>query len=185
MLSKFHLPLFGLHNVYNATLAIATTYIMGCSVDSIYMALATFLGVKRRYEYIGNILDTPVILDYAHHPTEIASSISGIKEHYKNVLCVFQPHTFSRTKTLLKEFQSCFILAKHLVIYKTYKAREKAVVGGLAKDLFVAVKNQRKTYVSSIKTLKDYINSLDLGEFDVILVLGAGDIDKVFRKIVK
>ena len=184
ILGKFHLPLIGLHNVYNATLAIAVTYLLGCKVPYIYSALHTFLGVARRYEHIGCVSNIPVILDYAHHPTEIASSIKGIKEHYKKELLVFQPHTFSRTNTLLIEFKTCFLGVNELIIFKTYKAREKYILGGSAKDLFSAVKNKNKHYISSKKALVEYINSLSLGAFDVVLVLGAGDIDKVFRKIV-
>lgn len=185
LMGKFRCNLIGLHNVYNATLAIAVLDIMGVDIPHIYMGLLTFRGVERRYEYVGSIHDTPVIIDYAHHPTEIRSSIEGVREHYKRVLCVFQPHTFSRTKTLINDFRSCFMGAKHLVIYKTYHAREQSIVGGRAKDLFAVVSNHSKHYVSSKKTLRDYLHSLDLGLYDVVLVLGAGDIDKVIRFCLK
>ncbi|MBQ9791690.1 MAG: UDP-N-acetylmuramate--L-alanine ligase [Clostridia bacterium] len=186
ILGNFQINHIGMHNVYNAVLAIATVYLLSIDVPHIYVGLITFLGVGRRYENIGSLFDTPVISDYAHHPTEIKSSIDGIKTHYKNILCIFQPHTFSRTKTLINEFKTCFLGVKHLIIYKTYNAREKSIVGGRAKDLYAVVKNASKEYVPSKKQLVNTLSNIDFGAYDVVLVLGAGDIDKIVRnKILK
>ena len=140
------------------------------------MGIISFKGVKRRFEYIRDYRGVPVIIDYAHHPTEISSSISGIKSVYKSVLCVFQPHTFSRTLTLMSEFKCCFKGVDTLAIFRTYKAREKSIIGGRAVDLYRECKVKDKVYINSKRALKEYLDTNNLSKYDVVLVLGAGDI---------
>lgn len=187
-LGKFRLNLMGEHNVKNALLAICYCYIQGVRLDVIYDAILSFRGVKRRYEYVGDLYKTKVICDYAHHPTEIENSIAGLKEKYKNILCVFQPHTFSRTKKLFKEFKGCFENCNNLIIYKTYPAREVAEQGYSAQKLYESLHfpKRKKTYCDNLVELKVAIKKvIDTNKVDLILVLGAGDIYNHINKLIK
>ena len=134
----------GKYNIQNALNAIAVAKHYGISISVIYNALLSFNGVERRNEKLREINTTPVFADYCHHPTEIASSIKAFREHYKNILCVFQPHTYSRTKVLKTEFSTCFQGVKKLVLFKTYAARELPTDGLSETDMFKFVKNRNK-----------------------------------------
>lgn len=182
-IGKFKTNQIGLHNAKNALCAIAVGLVVGEDVGTIYGAVRSFLGVKRRLEKVGEINGTPVICDYAHHPTEIANSLACVSTAFKRVFCVFQPHTFSRTVGLKKQFLECFNAVKKLVIFKTYPARENYIVGGSAKELFNALKFKNKTYCDNQKQL--YLELIKPHDCDVVLVLGAGDIYNKVVKIVK
>lgn len=125
----------GIHNVKNALVAciVATHYKI--KISTIKSAIRHFNGVKRRFEKITRLDETIVIHDYAHHPTEISKVISQAK-NFGKVLVVFQPHTFSRTKKLFKEFLSVFDEADGLILFKTYPAREAEDKSASAKALY-------------------------------------------------
>lgn len=169
------LNLIGRHNITNALLAIIVAQKYNISRDLVISALESFRGVERRYEYIGGICKLPVIIDYAHHPTEIMSSIAGIKEVYHSPLIIFQPHTFTRTLQLFNEFVSVLSRFNDVILFKTYPAREKEIIGGRAEDLTKHIKN-----ASFINNMDDLITAIDkrlsLGKNDCVLVLGAGDL---------
>ncbi|MEG1500056.1 MAG: UDP-N-acetylmuramate--L-alanine ligase, partial [Clostridia bacterium] len=115
-----------LHNAKNALAAICVAKYYSIENKTIIDALNSFAGTKRRCEKIGDIGGVPIIIDYAHHPSEIANTLKGLKEMYAGkVLCIFQPHTYSRTKLLLEEFMQCFKCSDMLVVFKTFSAREK------------------------------------------------------------
>jgi len=181
-IGRFRTRLSGLYNVKNCLTAIAVGLIMGVKSSVIYTALLSFKGVKRRMEKVGEVDGVPVFCDYAHHPTEIKSSISAIKDNFKRVLCIFQPHTFSRTIGLKQEFLTCFEGVKKLVIYKTYPAREKYIIGGSARELFNDIKLKNKVYCDTGKVLRGELKTAS--NFDAVLVLGAGDIyDRVLKAL--
>jgi len=183
LIGNFSINLTGFHNIYNCLCAIAVALKYGIKANVIKKALEEFEGIKRRNEYVGNIDGVPVVCDYAHHPTEIINSINAIKEKYKKVLCVFQPHTYSRTSNLMEEFKTCFEGVDHLIIFKTYSAREKYSKKGSAKSLFKNVKCDEKNYINSDYMLKKKINKIS-SNFDVVLVLGAGDIYNRVKKVI-
>jgi len=173
----------GLHNAKNSLCAIAVALVNNISISHIYNSLKKFKGVKRRFEKVGVINKKPIICDYAHHPTEIISSINTANSIYKDkIMVIFQPHTYSRTIGLKKEFLNCFNDAYKLVIYKTYPARESYIVGGSAKELFNKIKHKNKRFVSTQKELNEIITNDN--NSNCILVLGAGDIYDVISKIV-
>lgn len=184
-IGRFKLSVIGLHNAKNALCAIAVGLMYGVTYDKMYSAIKNFTGVKRRYEKVGEYRGVPVVCDYAHHPTEIRNSISGALTSHKKILCIFQPHTYSRTLSLMDEFATCFKGVHKLVVYKTYPAREKPINGGRAIDLQNNVKGlrERKYYCYSktclIRTLKEMDRT-----YDLILVLGAGDIYDIVKQIV-
>lgn len=177
-LGRFIIKIPGIHNVKNALCAIATTYVNGISLDIISKSIYEFKGVGRRYELIGEIDGAKIIADYAHHPTEILNSISAFKG--KKVLCVFQPHTYSRTKALKKEFSTAFNAAKKLIIYKTYPAREEYMKEGSEEALFKSCQHKNKELVLEKEVLINMLKA-ECKNFDIVLVLGAGDIYKIVK----
>ena len=182
-IGKFTTPIVGFYNAKNALCAIATALIYDVPISDIYMAIKTFKGVRRRFEKVGDIGVNQVICDYAHHPTEILNSINTAKEIYGKITVVFQPHTYSRTIGLKNEFKKCFHMADNLIIFKTYPAREKYIVGGSAKELFNEIKHKNKHYCDTKKALKEAL--LTIPPNNLVLVLGAGDIYEITKKIVK
>ena len=183
-IGRFNCDVIGLHNAKNALCAVAVALLFDVDVSAIYRGIKNFKGVKRRYEKIGEYNGVPIIADYAHHPTEIKNSIAGALITHKKILCIFQPHTYSRTIGLMKEFRRAFAGVHELVIYKTYKAREKYIRGGSAQELFrkVNLRIQNKYYCDTQKCLIRTIKSIDKS-YDLILVLGAGDIYEIIKKV--
>lgn len=180
-LGLFQTKMFGFHNIKNALCAIAVSYINGINVDSIKEGLRRHNGVERRYEKIGKINKTYVVADYAHHPTEIAASLEGYKN--KKVLTIFQPHTYSRTKILLDNFKDCFI-CDTVAIFKTYPAREKHDEGGDEVALFNAIENNEKHCLSTKEELRLFLKH-NAKYYDIVLILGAGDIYDIVKKMFK
>lgn len=134
-ISSIQTPFFGAHNIKNSVVACAVALHYKIKLQTIKKAIKNFHGVKRRFEQITKLGNAIVIHDYAHHPTEIAKTITQAKQ-YGKVLTVFQPHTFSRTKSLLNNFLTCFNDTDGLLILKTYPARETETEGTSAKELF-------------------------------------------------
>lgn len=184
---EFQLKTLGKHNVNNAIVAIMVARHFKIKLTNIKRALRNYCGVKRRFEKIGTIKNIPIIHDYAHHPTEIKKVISQAKT-YGKILTIFQPHTFSRTKKLFKEFQQCFSESDALYLYKTYPAREEEKDGYSAKKLFDVLNKNNK--FEDLKYFENDEKLIDETEkncinFDMILILGAGDIDFVAKKLAK
>jgi len=176
-LGKFKLNIWGKHNIKNAIFAIAVALQYNISLKRIKQAVKTFDGVSRRYQVLGKYKNIKIVSDYAHHPTEIRNSISGIKTHYKNVLLVFQPHTYSRTKLLIKDFAGAFRGVKDLIVYKTYPAREFYDDKGDEKTLFNVITNKSKLLAYDKKEVFGYIDGLvKKHKIDIIVVMGAGDL---------
>ena len=177
------LNMLGLHNVSNALFAIAVGDFYGIEKDKIKQALEEFRGVKRRYENIGEIEKTPVIIDYAHHPTEIENSIKGISNEYKNILTIFQPHTYSRTIKLLDDFVKVLRNIDNLIIFETYPAREKEIVGGRAIDIVNAISRDDVQYFDNLDSLKEQVyERVKTENIECVLILGAGDLAEKVRK---
>lgn len=171
------------YNIENALCAVAVCDLYKIAVKDIKLGLENFDGVQRRYEFMGKIKNNVVITDYAHHPTQIADCILATKKAYKKkVVAVFEPHTYSRTKSLFSDFVNSLCLADNVVILPTYSAREKRIKGGTAKDLFNAIRFRKNgvCYKPSYKSCKSF-----LAEFDncVILLLGAGSIINLAKSI--
>lgn len=176
---------FGKHNVQNALACIAVCRHFKINDKIIVETLENFKGLKRRFE-IKN--DMPLIIhDYAHHPVEIKSCIEAIKDFSnKKLTLVFQPHTYSRTKTLFGDFCSSLSLCDNLVLLKTYSAREKYIVGGSAKNLFDKINKTKPNtqYFKSFKKCKEYLINT-ISNNDILLFAGAGDIELLSNKIAK
>ena len=176
---KIDLKILGKHNILNALASIAVANFYDIEFSIIKQALENFSGVYRRMTKIkSNKLGTH-FLDYAHHPTEIKATLKSLNllPHNK-LIAIFQPHTYSRTLTLMKEFCSSFV-CDELYLLPTYSARENFIAGGDALDLFYNLngKVDCKYYVNPQSLYYDLDKCLDSG--DIVAWLGAGDIDKI------
>lgn len=177
----------GIHNIYNALAAIATTHICGVPIDSIIDSIAQYTGTHRRLEYKGNLGGAIIIDDYAHHPTEVKATLSALRNSSSSrILCAFQPHTYTRTKALLKEFANSFYNANKVLIADIYAAREKDTGIIHSKDLVKElVKNGVDAeYLGTFEELSNYIRD-NASKDDIIVTMGAGDIYIVGEMLLK
>lgn len=177
--------LFGCHNQQNAELAARAARIIGIKKDIIDRALQTFRGVARRLEYHSDPeADTILLEDYAHHPTEIQAALSAVRERYPNrqIVMVFQPHTFSRTAAFFNDFTRSFTKSDIVIFLKTFgSAREKngkATAEKLAKE--TAKRHPCVFYAATHKQAALLARRL-LNIPAVLLATGAGDVNKVLR----
>ena len=170
----------GRHNVYNALAAAASAYLCGIDGEAVTRGLAAFRGADRRMEYKGTFCGADVYDDYGHHPTEVARTLEGVAEMgYDRVVCVFQPHTYSRTAGLFREFTEAFGHSDLTVIADIYAAREVDTGMVSASGLAAAIENGN--YVAGgFKGIATYLRT-QLKEGDVLIVMGAGDIYKLFE----
>ncbi|EKB53934.1 UDP-N-acetylmuramate--L-alanine ligase [Facklamia hominis] len=180
LFGSFHIPSYGKHNIMNALAVICFLQLEGFKADEIARYLKTFPGVKRRFS-VKQVQDLIVIDDYAHHPSEIRATIDAAKQKYphRRVVAVFQPHTFSRTIALLKDFAEALSLADevHLVDIFT-SAREQS--GQVTIQDLAQMINDKVEIISAnhLSPLMDY-------QDEVILFMGAGDIDNLAHQFEK
>lgn len=184
---KINLGVAGDFNVKNALLAIAVARKYGIDMKIIKTALESFCNVNRRFEKLGEKYENDVVIDYAHHPTEIAKTIKMCKEVYnKRLVCIFQPHTFSRTESLINDFLTCFDGVDELVLLSTYSAREEYVYLGSVEFLKDKLVFQKPNYkIAGAFDKKELENQLEKYKNCTLLFLGAGDIDKCARRFVE
>lgn len=170
-LASCSLPFFGKHFVYDALCAFCIAHQNGISPSSIVQALSTFSGTKRRMELIKSDTYRHFFEDYAHHPSEIRASLEALKESgFKRILCVFQPHTYSRSYYLQREFASCFFSADSLVILPTYGARTENDFGLCDKDFATLCGG---IYAPDALCA---LSLIDKSSCDAVVLMGAGDL---------
>jgi len=171
----------GKHNVENAVASVAVAQHMNVFSGNIKNALATFKGVKRRFEYHVKTSNLVYIDDYAHHPEELRACISAVKEMYpqKKITGVFQPHLFTRTRDFANEFARSLELLDELILLDIYPAREKPIEGVTSEMLLEKVRTKNKKLVSK----KELIKEIKDREVEVLITLGAGDIDTLVEPI--
>ncbi|MBR2476892.1 MAG: UDP-N-acetylmuramate--L-alanine ligase [Clostridia bacterium] len=171
------LNVVGEHNIYNSLCAVAATLAMTDDAKAIKAGLEKFTGTKRRFEKKGEANGILIVDDYAHHPTEIKATLSAVsKIQSGKIWCVFQPHTYTRTKTLFDDFATALADAENLVIADIYAAREKDTGLVHAKDLADAIDGA--VYISGFENIAEYFTQ-NAKAGDIILTMGAGDIFKV------
>ncbi|MFA8450835.1 MAG: UDP-N-acetylmuramate--L-alanine ligase [Bacteroidales bacterium] len=173
----------GKHNVENACAAISVCLELGISEEQIRQGLASFRGVKRRFEKIYESDDISYIDDYAHHPEELKAAINSARLLYprRNLVGVFQPHLFSRTKDFYLEFASSLSLLDQLYILDIYPARELPIEGVSSRMIAREIKNIPVNLISK----EDVVSEIILTKRDVIMTLGAGDIDQIISPLKK
>lgn len=173
----------GKHNVENAVAAVAVAQRMNVFSGNIKNALSSFKGVKRRFEYHVKTSNLVYIDDYAHHPEELRACISAVKEMYpqKKITGVFQPHLFTRTRDFANEFARSLELLDELILLDIYPAREKPIEGVTSGMLLEKVRTKNKKLVSK----KELVKEINEREIEVLITLGAGDIDALVEPIAK
>lgn len=181
------LQVMGKHNIYNSLAAIATAYIHGIKMEDIIERISLYTGVHRRLELKGFINGVKVVDDYAHHPTEIEATLEAINNTSKgSIYCIFQPHTFSRTKILLDSFSKAFKNADKVIITDIYAAREYDNGEIHSRDLANAVnrKSGNAIYISTFEEIEDYLLK-NTKDGDIILTMGAGNVYLIGESILK
>ena len=170
------LPMAGHHNVLNATAAFIAARQIGIAPQAIAHALATFKGVKRRFDIHVNNERHCYIDDYAHHPEEIRSCLNAVKASFpeRRLTLVFQPHLFSRTRDFMDEFASVLAMADELILLDIYPARELPIEGITSKALLDKVKMDNKR----VCLKSELIDLIDSEKPELLITMGAGDIDR-------
>jgi UDP-N-acetylmuramate--alanine ligase len=171
----------GIHNVSNSLAAIAAAGIMGCSMASAAKALQKFNGTHRRFELKGKVEGITVMDDYAHHPTEITATLKAAANcNYSRIWCIFQPHTYTRTKFLMDEFATAFGDASFVILSDIYAARE--VDSGEVSSSILAEKilgtGKKAFYIKGFDSIVEFLDK-NAEPGDLIITMGAGDIYKV------
>lgn len=181
---RVRMNVLGKHNVNNALFALAAAYSAGLPLLPAAHVLHSFCGVGRRWTDCGGE-NYKVVCDYAHHPTEIRCSVQTAKSVARGkVICLFQPHTYSRTKALWQQFISCFSQASEVVYLPIFSAREEPIRQITSQNLCRAARRlgYNATYCADFDDAAEYVRKT-ANKGDVVLVLGAGDIVKIVDKL--
>lgn len=177
----FHVQLSvpGIHNIINSLSAIAVSMELGIDLADIQAGLLNFGGTKRRFEHKGEVHGITIIDDYAHHPTEIAATLTSATNYpHKDLWCVFQPHTYTRTKAFLHDFAKALSLCDHVVLVDIYAAREKDTGEISSRDILkILVDEYHKdaVYQPSFEDAEKYLLT-NCHSGDLLITMGAGNV---------
>ncbi len=189
-LGDFVISLAGKYNIYNALAVITTAMELNVTLTAIRTYLEEFTGVSRRMEVMGKYKGALVVDDYAHHPTEIQSALSGARERYKGkkIITVFHPHTFTRTKGFLDEFARSFKNTDELIVLDIYGSSREEQGGVHSKDLILKIEKENPdlhvVYIPTLEKCEEYLRT-KLGPGDLLILMGAGDVFRVGENLVK
>lgn len=175
----------GEHNVYNALAAIALCQGLGIEIENIQTGLKRFTGTNRRFEKKGEIGGVTIIDDYAHHPREIAATLAAAKNYpHKKLWCVFQPHTYTRTKVFLEQFAQTLSKADEVILADIYAARETDNLGISSADLAEKIEalGTKAHYFKSFDEIETFLLE-NCVHGDLLITMGAGDIVMVGEKL--
>jgi UDP-N-acetylmuramate--alanine ligase len=192
ILGDFKINLAGQHNIYNALAVIATSIELGVSLVDIRTYLEEFTGTSRRMEILGKFNGAIIIDDYAHHPTEIKTTLKAIKENYKdkNLVLVFHPHTFTRTKALFKDFSESFTDADEIIVLDIYGSAREVQGGVSSSELVEAIKSQpaniekKIVYIPTMAEAEILLKN-KITKTDVLVLMGAGDVFRIGESLIK
>jgi UDP-N-acetylmuramate--alanine ligase len=181
VIDNIKLGLPGLHNIENAVAAIEVALHLGITPDKIRQALANFLGVKRRFEYVVKLPNHIYIDDYAHHPEELRACIQAVKSLYPNkkLTAIFQPHLFTRTRDFADGFAEVLSMIDDLIMLDIYPARELPIEGVNSAMILDNIKNPAKQILSK----QDAIEYIRTNKPELLLTVGAGDIDTLIQPL--
>jgi len=186
LLGELQLNVPGMHNIFNVMAAIAVGNRLGISIEGMREAIKTFQGVQRRFQIIGDVGGIKVIDDYAHHPTEIEATLKAARScKPRKVYAIFQPHRYTRTQNLAKEFGSAFVDADEIILTNIYSAGEKPI-NGVSSELIAESLRENGKKVVFIKSREDILDYIidKVVPGDYILTIGAGDISDTAYSIV-
>jgi UDP-N-acetylmuramate--alanine ligase len=175
------LALPGFHNIENAIAAISVCLKMEIAGSAIKAALSSFRGIKRRFEYIIYTDNLVFIDDYAHHPEEIKALLSSLRAIFEGhkITALFQPHLYTRTRDFADEFAEALDLADEVLLMDIYPAREKPIKGVGSELILDKMHLENKSLCSKV----DVIEELDGKDLDILVTIGAGDIDQLVEPI--
>lgn len=184
---RIQLAVIGKHNIANALSVVALAEYYQIPLEQIQAGLLEFRGTERRFEEKGTFQGVTVIDDYAHHPTEIKATLTAAGKYPHNHLwCVFQPHTYSRTKALLHEFAEALSLAEHVILTDIYAAREADPGNISSRTLQEEMKQLGKEvcYISDFEEIQKYLLK-NCVNGDLLITMGAGNVVEIGEKLVK
>ncbi len=186
-LDRIVLSVTGDHNVSNALSAVAVAELLDIPMDVIKKGLLSFSGTDRRFEYKGETGGVTIVDDYAHHPTEIKATLKAARHYpHDNVWCVFQPHTYTRTKAFFHEFAEALSHTDHLVLADIYAARETDTLGISSADLAREVEKLGTDthYFPSFSEIEDFLRA-NCKPGDLLITMGAGDVVKIGEDLLR
>ena len=178
---RIHLQVPGIHNVLNALAACACAFEMGFSPDVIIAGLSAFGGTRRRFEKKGMLGGITVIDDYAHHPTEIRATLTAAADYPHDTLyCVFQPHTYTRTRAFWDAFAEALCLADVVILADVYAARETDTLGVSCQDLAddITKRGTPAYYFPTFDEIENFLLKKCMNN-DLLITMGAGDVYKI------
>ncbi len=177
LINDLHFPFPGIVNIENLTAAIALTMSCGVTEQEIRKAILLFQGVRRRFDIRVNLPGLTYIDDYAHHPEEIKACIKSVREYFsgRKITGIFQPHLYSRTRDHAEGFASILDELDEAILLPIYPAREKPIPGVTSEMIFDRMKSGKKKMMK----MEDIPDKLDLEDLDVLVTIGAGDIDRL------
>ena len=175
----------GEHNILNSLAAAAAALLCGVKMDTILTALKDYQGTDRRFQRKGEFDGITVVDDYAHHPTEIAATLTAARNFpHKDIWCVFQPHTYTRTKSLLPDFAKALCLADHVVLADIYAARETDNLGISSRTLQAEIKKlgHECYYYPSFEEIEKFLLQ-NCTKKDLLITMGAGDVYQIGEEL--
>lgn len=184
---RFSLKVPGEHNVCNALASIALADALRIPEAAVEKGLLSFTGTDRRFQYKGEVNGVTIIDDYAHHPTEIRATLHAAAHYpHRELWCVFQPHTYSRTKAFLKEFAEALSLADHVVLADIYAARETDTLGISSRDLEreLAALGADVYYFPTFAEIEKFLSEKCM-HGDMCITMGAGDVINIGEDLLK
>ena len=171
-------------NIVNGVAAMAMAQLNGCSAEELRYGMATYRGVDRRFDFALKNDRHVLISDYAHHPKEIFQSAKSIKQLYSNrkITAIFQPHLYTRTRDFYKDFADALSQLDEVILCDIYPAREQPIPGVTSKLIY---DNLAEGVEKSMVKTDEVLNLVKSRDFDVLVILGAGDLDNQVPKIAK
>jgi UDP-N-acetylmuramate--alanine ligase len=185
-LTEMTLRIPGIHNVRNTLAAASISHQLNLSISKAAQALGEFQGTSRRFESWGEISGITVVDDYAHHPTEIRATLTAARDRYpgRQLWAVWQPHTYSRTRTLFNDYLTAFDAADHVLITEIYASREPVEKDFSANKIVEAMQHPDVRYMVNNSQATDFLIT-NLKQEDVLIVLSAGDANQISVDIVE
>ncbi|HEX7041727.1 MAG TPA: UDP-N-acetylmuramate--L-alanine ligase [Patescibacteria group bacterium] len=191
IVEKFSLGVSGQHNGLNALAAIIVGQEIGLGIGEIKKGLTSFKGTKRRLEYIGQLPNGALLYDdYAHHPTEIRKTLEALRQKYENkkIVCLFQPHTYSRTKLLLDQFIDSLSYADETAAVEIYPSAREIKDNSISSMHIVEglkAKNKPAFFAKDLEDVVKYVSQANFGNDTVVITMGAGDIYSIANEILE
>lgn len=189
LIGEFSVGVVGEHNALNALGAIVAALETGLSIEMIKRGLLQYKGSKRRFEYVGRLTSGALLYDdYAHHPTEIKQTLSAFRKTFpkSKIVCVFQPHTYSRTRSLFEQFSSSFNDANVVILTNIYPSLREEKDYTISSKLLaesVAKFNRNVLYLPELSDVIEYVDKNSFGKDTIIISMGAGNVYKISDKL--